>query len=57
MVLHVHECRVSVGVFASGELEKLQGECCGLQKECECLRTDKITLMQKLNRLEEELDR
>ncbi|XP_056590428.1 sarcolemma associated protein a isoform X4 [Triplophysa dalaica] len=39
-----------------GELEKLQGECCGLQKECECLRTDKITLMQKLNRLEEELD-
>lgn len=57
MVLHVLECRVSVGVFASGELEKLQGECCGLQKECECLRTDKITLMQKLNRLEEELDR
>lgn len=40
-----------------GELEKLQAECSGLQKECDSLRAEKTTLMQKLHRLEEELDR
>ncbi|XP_039529372.1 sarcolemma associated protein a isoform X4 [Pimephales promelas] len=39
-----------------GELEKLQGECSGLQNECDSLRAEKTTLMQKLLRLEEELD-
>ncbi|XP_065096878.1 sarcolemma associated protein a isoform X2 [Paramisgurnus dabryanus] len=39
-----------------GELEKLQSECRGLQEECDGLRGEKITLMQKLSRLEEELD-
>ncbi|XP_051531666.1 sarcolemmal membrane-associated protein-like isoform X3 [Myxocyprinus asiaticus] len=38
-----------------GELEKLQTECCGLQHECDSLRTEKTTLLQKLHRLEEEL--
>lgn len=41
----------------SGELEKLQAECSGLQNECDSLRAEKTTLMQKLHRLEEELDR
>ncbi|XP_077060292.1 sarcolemma associated protein a isoform X4 [Siphateles boraxobius] len=39
-----------------GELEKLQVECSGLQNECDSLRAEKTTLMQKLLRLEEELD-
>uniref|UniRef100_A0A8C1MFV5 Sarcolemmal membrane-associated protein n=1 Tax=Cyprinus carpio TaxID=7962 RepID=A0A8C1MFV5_CYPCA len=39
-----------------GELEKLQGECSSLQNECDSLRAEKTTLMQKLHRLEEELD-
>ncbi|XDV51203.1 hypothetical protein PO909_020127 [Leuciscus waleckii] len=39
-----------------GELEKLQAECSGLQNECDSLRAEKTTLMQKLLRLEEELD-
>ncbi|XP_073732422.1 sarcolemma associated protein a isoform X7 [Misgurnus anguillicaudatus] len=39
-----------------GELEKLQSECRGLHEECDGLKGEKITLMQKLSRLEEELD-
>lgn len=39
-----------------GELEKLQGECSTLQNECDTLRAEKTTVMQKLHRLEEELD-
>ncbi|XP_056092291.1 sarcolemma associated protein a isoform X4 [Rhinichthys klamathensis goyatoka] len=39
-----------------GELTKLQAECSGLQNECDSLRAEKTTLMQKLLRLEEELD-
>ncbi|XP_073682167.1 sarcolemmal membrane-associated protein-like isoform X1 [Garra rufa] len=39
-----------------GELEKLQTECSSLQNECDSLRSEKTTLMQKLHRLEEELD-
>lgn len=47
----------SLCVSVSGELEKLQAECCSLQNECDSLRAEKTTLMQKLHRLEEELDR
>ncbi|XP_051528415.1 sarcolemma associated protein a isoform X4 [Myxocyprinus asiaticus] len=39
-----------------GELEKLQTECSGLQNECDSLRAEKTTLMQKLHRLEDELN-
>ncbi|XP_062400671.1 sarcolemma associated protein a isoform X5 [Sardina pilchardus] len=39
-----------------GELEKLQQECGSLQKECEGLRSEKVSLLEKLNRLEVELD-
>lgn len=49
--------RFSLCVSVSGELEKLQAECCSLQNECDSLRAEKTTLMQKLHRLEEELDR
>lgn len=41
----------------SGELDKLQAECSSLQNECDSLRAEKTTLMQKLKRLEDELDR
>ncbi|KAI5093369.1 sarcolemmal membrane-associated protein, partial [Silurus meridionalis] len=37
------------------ELEKLQVECSTLHKECESLRSEKVTLLEKLHRLEVEL--
>ncbi|XP_051957378.1 sarcolemma associated protein a isoform X1 [Xyrauchen texanus] len=39
-----------------GEMEKLQTECSGLHNECDSLRAEKTTLMQKLHRLEDELN-
>uniref|UniRef100_A0A8B9JI67 Sarcolemmal membrane-associated protein n=1 Tax=Astyanax mexicanus TaxID=7994 RepID=A0A8B9JI67_ASTMX len=39
------------------ELEKLQSECSTLQKECESLRSEKVALLEKLQRLEVDLDR
>ncbi|XP_030633101.1 sarcolemma associated protein a isoform X2 [Chanos chanos] len=39
-----------------GELEKLQRECSSLHRECEALRSEKVTLLEKLQRLEVELD-
>ncbi|XP_051967065.1 sarcolemmal membrane-associated protein-like isoform X5 [Xyrauchen texanus] len=39
-----------------GALEKLQTECCGLQHDCDSLRTEKATLLKKLHRLQEELN-
>ncbi|XP_026788795.3 sarcolemma associated protein a isoform X3 [Pangasianodon hypophthalmus] len=38
-----------------GELEKLQSECSSLHRECESLRSEKVTLLEKLHRLEVEL--
>uniref|UniRef100_A0A8B9JHH9 Sarcolemmal membrane-associated protein n=1 Tax=Astyanax mexicanus TaxID=7994 RepID=A0A8B9JHH9_ASTMX len=38
------------------ELEKLQSECSTLQKECESLRSEKVALLEKLQRLEVDLD-
>ncbi|XP_060766063.1 sarcolemma associated protein a isoform X11 [Neoarius graeffei] len=38
-----------------GELEKLQAECSTLHRECESLRSEKVTLLEKLHRLEVEL--
>ncbi|KAK3536564.1 hypothetical protein QTP86_013757 [Hemibagrus guttatus] len=38
-----------------GELEKLQAECSTLHRECEALRSEKVTLLEKLHRLEVEL--
>ncbi|XP_060766059.1 sarcolemma associated protein a isoform X7 [Neoarius graeffei] len=40
-----------------GELEKLQAECSTLHRECESLRSEKVTLLEKLHRLEVELSR
>ncbi|KAF5899204.1 sarcolemmal membrane-associated protein isoform X1 [Clarias magur] len=42
-------------VQLQGELEKLQAECSTLHKECESLRSEKVTLLEKLHRLEVEL--
>ncbi|KAM9524978.1 sarcolemma associated protein a isoform 4-T4 [Salvelinus alpinus] len=39
-----------------GELERLQKGCSGLQQECECLRSEKTTLVNRLQRLETDLD-
>lgn len=38
-----------------GELDKLQAECSTLHRECESLRSEKVTLLEKLHRLEVEL--
>ncbi|XP_060714430.1 sarcolemma associated protein a isoform X7 [Tachysurus vachellii] len=38
-----------------GELEKLQAECSTLHRECEALRLEKVTLLEKLHKLEVEL--
>ncbi|KAM9444151.1 sarcolemma associated protein a isoform 6-T6 [Clarias gariepinus] len=42
-------------VQLQGELEKLQAECSTLHKECESLRSEKLTLLEKLHRLDVEL--
>ncbi|XP_038872514.1 sarcolemma associated protein a isoform X3 [Salvelinus namaycush] len=39
-----------------GELERLQKGCSGLQQECDCLRSEKTTLVNRLHRLENDLD-
>ncbi|XP_055725945.1 sarcolemma associated protein a isoform X4 [Salvelinus fontinalis] len=39
-----------------GELERLQKGCSGLQQECDCLRSEKTTLVNRLHRLETDLD-
>ncbi|KAI1890361.1 hypothetical protein AGOR_G00152940 [Albula goreensis] len=38
------------------ELERLQKECSGLQRECAALRSEKEVLLEKLHKLEVELD-
>ncbi|KAK6318667.1 hypothetical protein J4Q44_G00098780 [Coregonus suidteri] len=40
-----------------GELDRLQKDCSSLQQECEWLRSEKTTLVDRLHRLETELDR
>uniref|UniRef100_A0A674D2I4 Sarcolemmal membrane-associated protein n=1 Tax=Salmo trutta TaxID=8032 RepID=A0A674D2I4_SALTR len=40
-----------------GELERLQKGCSSLQQECEGLRSEKTNLMDRLHRLETDLDR
>ncbi|XP_036840209.1 sarcolemma associated protein a isoform X7 [Oncorhynchus mykiss] len=39
-----------------GELERLQKGCSSLQQECECLRSEKTTLVNRLHGLETDLD-
>uniref|UniRef100_A0AAZ3SRM3 Sarcolemmal membrane-associated protein n=1 Tax=Oncorhynchus tshawytscha TaxID=74940 RepID=A0AAZ3SRM3_ONCTS len=39
-----------------GELERLQKGCSSLQQECECLRSEKMTLVNRLHGLETDLD-
>ncbi|XP_064860762.1 sarcolemma associated protein a isoform X11 [Oncorhynchus nerka] len=39
-----------------GELERLQRGCSSLQQECECLRSEKTTLVNRLHGLETDLD-
>ncbi|CAB1315692.1 unnamed protein product [Coregonus sp. 'balchen'] len=39
-----------------GELNRLQKDCSSLQQECEWLRSEKTTLVDRLHRLETELD-
>ncbi|XP_045547951.1 sarcolemmal membrane-associated protein isoform X1 [Salmo salar] len=39
-----------------GELERLQKGCSSLQQECDCLRSEKTTLVDRLHRLETDLD-
>ncbi|XP_045079643.1 LOW QUALITY PROTEIN: sarcolemma associated protein a [Coregonus clupeaformis] len=39
-----------------GELDRLQKDCSSLQQECEWLRSEKTTLVDRLHRLETELD-
>ncbi|XP_066526238.1 sarcolemma associated protein a isoform X8 [Hoplias malabaricus] len=43
-------------VQLQGELVKLQTECSNLQQECKSLRSEKVSLLEKLQRLETELD-
>ncbi|XP_076844905.1 sarcolemma associated protein a isoform X4 [Brachyhypopomus gauderio] len=39
-----------------GQLEDLQAESSGLQRECECLRSERAVLLDRLHNLEAELD-
>lgn len=48
---------VCLCVMCTGELDKLQAECSTLHRECESLRSEKVTLLEKLHRLEVELSR
>eukprot|EP00063_Salmo_salar_P048737 XP_014023572.1 PREDICTED: sarcolemmal membrane-associated protein-like [Salmo salar] len=43
-------------LLSVGELERLQKGCSSLQQECDCLRSEKTTLVDRLHRLETDLD-